>query len=249
MMAVTGTGRHERVRRDGSVSGRARTTAQRARRSPRTRQREGKSAQPGRFGTAEDLLLEVMSPLLYSSSSFRRWEGFGRGVWRAEQRWRRWRQGVKRPLRGFWENTASFQACLPRLLWNWKQVDNSTPAQRRSQSSRLQISPVLAPPWIAFRGQTLNLWFFFFFTYFKVNYQEPASGRLPREMNLKREASQVLQPTDKNKSTAETNSSTHFKEKKKKKNKREKGFKQDLLFLFFFPPISEISVSALNALF
>lgn len=61
-------------------------------------------------------------------------------------------------------------------------------------------------------------------------------------MHLKREAGQILQLTDKNKSTAETNSSTHFKEK----NEKEKGFKQDL---FFFFPISEISGSALNALF
>lgn len=60
-------------------------------------------------------------------------------------------------------------------------------------------------------------------------------------MHLKREAGQILQLTDKNKSTAETNSSTHFKEK----NEKEKGFKQDL----FFFPISEISGSALNALF
>lgn len=59
-------------------------------------------------------------------------------------------------------------------------------------------------------------------------------------MNLKREASQILQLTDKNKSATETNSSTHFKERKKK----EKGFKQDLFF-----SILEISGSALNALF
>lgn len=77
--------------------------------------------------------------------------------------------------------------------------------------------------------------------FFKVSYQETASGRLSWEMNLKREASQILQLTDKNKSATETNSSTHFKEQKKKK---EKGFKQDLFF-----SILEISGSALNALF
>lgn len=57
-------------------------------------------------------------------------------------------------------------------------------------------------------------------------------------MGLKGEAGQILQLTDKNKSTAETNSSIHFKEGEKKKS-----FKEDLLF---FPPISQISGSALN---
>lgn len=134
-----------------------------------------------------------------------------------ERLWRTWASvAAKRP-----SQLVGKYSCAPGSCGTGNSLTSSL--QQQLQSCLLELSPAPPPSWAAFRP--FNLLFFFFF---KVGYQETASGRLSWEMGLKGEAGQILQLTDKNKSTAETNSSTHFKEGKKKINKP--SFKEDLFF-------------------